>query len=119
MAFLGDSPCSPHLIAFADPPGHDELDHAALVALGGHGPPQSLHGFLVGFAQQRLSIYSYQLVIHSQPSILGGKQAERVLLKQLQKRSLSLKITSLKQKRKKGSGGFKHNASSCCSLCLF
>lgn len=73
-AFLGDTPV--HLIAFADPPGHDELDHAALVALGGHGPPQGLHGFLVGFAQQRLSIYGYQLVIHSQPSILGGKQAK-------------------------------------------
>lgn len=72
-AFLGDTLV--HLIAFADPPGHDELDHTTLVALGGHGPPQSLHGFLVGFAQQRLSIYSYQLVVHSQPSILGGKQA--------------------------------------------
>lgn len=41
-----------HLAPLADAPGHDELDHATLVSLGGHGHPQRLHGVLVGLAQK-------------------------------------------------------------------
>lgn len=60
----------PHLVPFGHPPRHNQLDHPALVPLGGHGLAQRLHGILVGFSQQRLSVDSDQLVIDPKPPVL-------------------------------------------------
>lgn len=60
-----------HLGSFGHSSGHDQLDHPSFVALCWHGLAQRLHGVLVGFAQQRLSIDSDQLVVDPQPSILS------------------------------------------------
>lgn len=61
----------PHLVPFGHPPGHDQLDRAALVPLRRHGLAQRLHGVLVGFSQQRLSVDGDQLVVDPKPSVLS------------------------------------------------
>lgn len=63
-------PIQPHLVPFGHPSGHDQLDHPALVPLRWHGLAQRLHGVLVGFSQQRLSVDSDQLVVDTKPSVL-------------------------------------------------
>lgn len=51
-------------------PGHRQLDHPSLVALDGHGLAQRLHGLLVSHPIQRLPVYSDELVVDTQTSIL-------------------------------------------------
>lgn len=62
-------------------PGHNQLDHPSLVALNRHGLAQRLHGLLVGHSIQRFPVYSDELVVDTQTSILqniGGK-VKRIL----------------------------------------
>lgn len=62
-------------------PGHNQLDHPSLVALDRHGLAQRLHGLLVGHSIQRFPVYSDELVVDTQTSILqniGGK-VKRIL----------------------------------------
>lgn len=69
-----------HLTPAAHHPGHDELDQAPFVALNWHGLAQSLHCFLVGLPQQRLSIHGYQLVVHPQAAILAARSGNMIHL---------------------------------------
>lgn len=51
-------------------PQHHQLDGPSDVPLLGHGPPQRLHGGVIGAPQQRLSVNGHELVVDPQTPVL-------------------------------------------------
>lgn len=64
---------------------HHQLNGSSGIALRGHGTSQCLHGSVVGMSQQRFTIYSNQLVVDGQTSVLQhrNKNKNRSILKHL------------------------------------
>lgn len=50
-----------------------QLYGASGVSFRRHGPPQRLHGGVIGAPEQRLAVHSDQLVVDGQPTVLLGK----------------------------------------------
>lgn len=60
-------------------PQHHQLNSSPGVSFRRHGAPQSLHGGVVGTAQQRLAIYCDQLIVDAQPAILVGEKQHTIV----------------------------------------
>lgn len=51
----------------------NHLDGASGVSFRRHGPPQALHGGVVGAPDQRFAVHRYHLIVYTQTAILLGE----------------------------------------------